>query len=268
MNADEFMLPEGTQKFYEDGIEKNRLSEKWGRLEKTRVEHILNKFLPKTPATILDVGGGMGIYAYPLAKKGHSVYLIDPVPINIEEAKKIGKNCPLKDYIIGDARKLPFEDNSVDVVLFFGPLYHLDVKNRQIALLEAYRVLKPEGLLLAQGISKFCLLFNAFFDGKAKNPQIIESIKNCLETGQFEYNKGLFFTHTPEELKEEIGKAGFQQVNVMSVESLGKWLNIEYWEIEELRQNLLSFIEKTENETSIIGISAHIMAIGNKFPEK
>ncbi len=268
LNADEFDLPSGTKKFYETGIEKTRLSRKWDRLEKFRVEQILNKFLPKAPAIIADVGGGMGVYSFALAEKGYSVYLIDPISINIEEAKKNEKDYPLKDYIVADARKIPLEDSSVDVVLFFGPLYHLDEKNRQIALSEAYRILKPNGLLLAQGISKFCLLFNHYFDGKAKDPELIKSIEHCLETNEFEYNGGLFYTHTPEELKNELEKAGFKQINLIAIEGLSNWLNLEYWENENLRKDLLHFIGKTETEPCILGISPHIMAIGQKKETK
>jgi ubiquinone/menaquinone biosynthesis C-methylase UbiE len=265
VHAGEFTIPEGTKKFYETGIEKNRLNVKFGRLEKARVENLLDKFLPKTPATIVDVGGGTGAYSCFLAKKGYCVYLIDPVPINIEEARKNGKDLLIKDYILGDARKIPLEDNCADAILFFGPLYHLNEKDRSIALSEAYRVLKPGGIILAQSVSKFATLLNGYFDQKVKTiPEYTERINNCLETGKFEYMEALFFTHTPQELKTEIEKAGFQNISLMSVEGFGKWIDPEFWENELQRQTLLSFIEKTEKEESIIGLSSHIMAIGQK----
>lgn len=263
--ANEMVFSEGTKKFYETGIEKERLLKEWGRLEKARVELILNKFLPKKPAIIADVGGGMGVYAFSLAKEGHTVYLIDPIAINVEEVKKMDKEGVLKDCIIGDAREINLAGGSVDVVLFFGPLYHLDEKNRQIALSEAYRILKPGGLIFAQGISKHCVLLNAFFDGKIKNSDCNKKkVDISLESKRFEYHQGVFYTHTPEELKKEIEQAGFNQVNVMAVEGFAKWLPVEYWEDENVRKDLLYFIEKTEQEPSIQGMSPHIMAIGRK----
>jgi ubiquinone/menaquinone biosynthesis C-methylase UbiE len=262
--CDEYVLKTGTKQFYETGIEKNRLFEKWGRFEKVRVEQILNKFLPQSPAIIADVGGGTGVYSFGLSKKGYIVHLIDPVSINIEEAKKNEKDFPLRSYIVADARKIPLANNSVDVVLFFGPLYHLDEKNRQIALSEAYRILKPNGFLFAQGVSKFCLLFNHYSDGKAKNPESMKMVDHCLDNNEFEYKGGFFFTHTPEKLKEELKKAGFKDIKLLAVEGLGKWQDLEYWENENLRKDLLFFIEKTQSEPSILGTSAHIMAIGQK----
>ena len=267
INAQDFEIPEGTKTFYETGIEKIRLDRKMNRLEKKRVENILDTFLPKAPATILDIGGGMGIYSFYLAQKGYSVYLIDPVAFNIEEAKKTGENqkdFPLAGFQVGDARKIEMPDNSADVVLFFGPLYHLDEKSRQIALLEAYRVLKPNGMIFAQGVSKFCTLFNGYFDGKIKDQRMVQEVKNTLKTNDFEYKSGLFFTHTALELKNEIEEAGFSQVETLAIEGLGKWIDDEYWEDEKLREELLEFLEITQKESSIIGVSSHIMAIGQK----
>ena len=56
----------------------------------------------------------------------------------------------------GDARDVDKPDNSADMVLLMGPLYHLLEKNERLRVLsEANRVLKPGGILIAAGISKF-----------------------------------------------------------------------------------------------------------------
>ena len=65
---------------YEQVMEKERLlSGGAGRLEYLRTRELLARSLPPATATILDVGGGAGVYALPLAKEGYSVYLVDPV---------------------------------------------------------------------------------------------------------------------------------------------------------------------------------------------
>jgi len=119
-----------------DFKEHQRLSSGFGQLEKARVEQILDRFLPKPPAVILDVGGGTGAYAFPLAKKGYTVHLIDLTPNHIEKAKAMSNfqpTFPLASITVGDARKLEMKDKSVDVVLFFGPLYHLTKRKDRIA---------------------------------------------------------------------------------------------------------------------------------------
>ncbi len=97
------------------------------------------------------MGGAAGIYAFPLAETGYKVHLIDPIAVHIEQAKEhaIKTGMSLASYTVGDARNLEQPDNSADVVLFFGLLYHLiDEKDRLKALREAYRFLKPGGMLL------------------------------------------------------------------------------------------------------------------------
>jgi len=128
-------LPREMIDYYNQKKEHQRLLSGAGQLEKIRTERILDRFLPKPPSVILDVGGATGVYAFPLAKKGYTVHLIDPVPIHIEQAEALARtqpDCPVASITLGDARKIEKEDNSADVVLFFGPLYHLTKKSDRL----------------------------------------------------------------------------------------------------------------------------------------
>jgi ubiquinone/menaquinone biosynthesis C-methylase UbiE len=256
--------------------EHQRLSSGFGQLEKARVEQILNRFLPKPPAVILDVGGGTGAYAFPLAKKGYAVHLIDLTPAHIEKAKATSKSqpgYPLASMTVGDARKLEMEDKSVDAVLFFGPLYHLTKREDRIkALNEAYRVLKPNGLIFAAVISRFASLLDGIDRGFIMDPDFVKIVKQDLRNGQHRNpkNKPNYFTtsffHHPKELENELKASKFKVKSMIAIESLviAKNKFNEIWGNENARNNLLSFIEKIESDSSILGASAHIMAIGQK----
>jgi hypothetical protein len=81
-------LDEEILAYYGKGLERGRLPGiAAGRLEYLRTRDLLSRHLPPAPATVLDVGGGAGAYALPLAGEGYSVYLIDPVPLHVEQAK-------------------------------------------------------------------------------------------------------------------------------------------------------------------------------------
>ena len=259
-------LDNNIQKFYETGVEKDRLNKNMGRLEKERTDKLLSQYLPRPPAKILDVGGGVGIYAFDLARKGYHVYLIDPVLANIEEAKKLGKdkNTSLDGYIVGDARNIEMSDESVDVVLFMGPLYHLNSSDRKIALSEAYRVLKPDGKLFAVAISRFCNALGSFVKGQMEDPDFEKAVFNSLEKGYYFYKGGLFFSHWPQELENEIQDVGFENVSLHAIQGFGFCLDNRNWDDENLRKKLLKVIELTEKETSVLGISDHLMAISQK----
>src|SRR5688572_12034036 len=94
--------------YYLEGMEQTRLSSGAGLLEYLRTRELLARYLPQPPAVILDVGGGAGVYALPLAIQGYEVHLIDPVPLHIEQATKASQEqaAPLRTIEVGDARRL------------------------------------------------------------------------------------------------------------------------------------------------------------------
>ncbi len=153
------LLPDEANLHYEGGREAERLLNSVGQLELVRTQELLSRYLPPPPATIFDVGGGTGIYAFWLAQQGYEVHLIDAVPLHIEQARRSSESEPsrtLASMAVGDARQLNREVESVDVVLLLGPLYHLTARSDRIgALREAHRILRDGGIIFAAGISRF-----------------------------------------------------------------------------------------------------------------
>src|SRR5690242_14553694 len=93
--------------YYNRGREQERLMNANGKLELLRTQEILLRYLPKPPATILDVGGGAGVYALWLAREGYTVHLIDLMPLHVEQATAASAKqpeAPLASVRLGDAR--------------------------------------------------------------------------------------------------------------------------------------------------------------------
>jgi ubiquinone/menaquinone biosynthesis C-methylase UbiE len=256
------------EKYYSEGSEKDRLVTH--KLERARTLQILKKRLPPAPAVILDVGGASGVYAFELAERGYEVHLIDPIAVHIEQAQEIAKNtaCPLASYSIGDARQLPAENASADVVLLFGPLYHLiEPADRLKALQEARRVLKPHGHLFAVGISRFASFMDAVH--KAVINEKFSVIQNDFASGVHRKISEDFifaFLHHPSELKQEVEKAGFKNVSLLAIEGpvWEKQILATLEHDEQSWQKLLTLLESIEAEETIMGASAHIMAVARK----
>lgn len=97
----------------------------------------------------LDVGGGDGAYVELLAKvcglQGEIVCLNNEANHYVTLEKELADNENVR-FLEGDARQLPFEDESFDRVSIKNVLYHLD--SPETAIDEAVRVLKPGGLLI------------------------------------------------------------------------------------------------------------------------
>src|SRR5215813_399607 len=93
---------------YERNAERDRLASGARRIEFLRARDLLARHLPPPPAKILDVGGGAGVYALPLAADGYEVHLIDPVPLLVRQAAEASRAAaaPLASCGVGDARSL------------------------------------------------------------------------------------------------------------------------------------------------------------------
>jgi ubiquinone/menaquinone biosynthesis C-methylase UbiE len=262
--------------YYSQYNEAERLLQGVGKLEFTRTQELIERFIPKSAKLVLDIGGAAGIYSLWLSKQGYEVYLIDPVERHIHQAKKASdkqKKYPIRSMAVGDGRGLPFRDNFADAVLLMGPLYHLIEKESRIkALEEAHRVLKKKGILFAAAISRFASALDGLFQGFLDDPHFSNIVERDLQDGQHRNptNHTSYFTtaffHHPDELHTEITGSGFSDVNLLAIEGPG-WLlqNFEdHWNDEMRRSRLLEISRKLESEPSVIGASAHIMAIAKK----
>jgi SAM-dependent methyltransferase len=261
---------------YSEVDESSRLRSGWFQLEHTRTQELILRHLPPAPATIIDAGGGAGIYACWLAQRGYQVHLIDPVPKHVEQARAasaLQPQLPLASADIGDARHLAHANDSADAILLLGPLYHLIEREERLACLrEARRVLRRGGLLWANAISHFASLLDSLSHGFFDDPAFAPIVERDLEEGQHrnptsnpKYFTDAFF-HRPGELSRDLLAVGFQVLEIVAIEGPG-WLAHDFdrlWNDPFQRERLLGAVRKVEREPSVLGASAHIMAIGRK----
>jgi len=270
------MSQQAVQNFYgTTGMERNRLQVNTFQLEGVRTQEIIQRYLTRSKMVVADIGGATGAYAFWLHDMGHNVHLLDVTPLHIEEAKNIAREegKPLASIELADARHLPYEDNMFDIALLLGPLYHLQSKEDRLQCLrEAFRVLKNGGTLLAAAITRYASLFDGFWQKYVDDPAFEAILKQDLEDGQHQNptDNLMYFTtahfHAQAELDEECRIAGFNQPAVIAIEGFG-WLIPDFnirWDDENYRKLLLSYVAKTERDPAMIGISAHMMAIGKK----
>ncbi len=163
------------EKYYNKFDEDHRLTTRHGQVEFTTSMKYIHDFIPNGgQMRILDIGAGTGRYSVPLSEEGHSVTAVELVPRNLKvlELKHSSVNCwP------GDARDLHFlSDESFDLTLLFGPMYHLHTRDEQVqALSEARRVTKKGGIIfVAYLMNEYSIIQYCFKKNK---------IRECMENG-------------------------------------------------------------------------------------
>ena len=148
----------------------------------------------------------------------------------------------------------------------------VDESERLEAIRESFRILKPGGIMFAAAISRFASLMDGSAEGFLKDPEFRQIVAADLTSGQHRNptsNPAYFTTsyfHRPEELEKEVAAAGYQNVRVLAVEgpvwSAARFKKV--WEDETQRKTLMEFLAMVEQEPSIRGASAHLLAVANR----
>jgi ubiquinone/menaquinone biosynthesis C-methylase UbiE len=259
--------------YYDRAPEESRLEQGAFQLEASRTRELIERHAPPPPAIVLDVGGAAGAYAFWLAERGYEVHLVDAVPRLVEEARQRNQRAAraLVSCRVGDARSLPFGDNVAELVLLLGPLYHLvDAADRQAALREANRVLRPGGVLIAAGISRWASALDGLARHLLGDRRFASIVERDVRDGQhrnptdrLDYFTTAYF-HRPEELRQELQRAGLAVDALYGIEGPG-WilpdLNDRLADPEQ-RAALLHVARLLESEPSVTGCSAHLLVVG------
>ncbi len=148
------------QVFNED-VRLNR--SKAARVEFLTTVHYIEKYL-KEGGKILDIGAGAGEYSLYFARKGYEVSALELADANIAAFKKKLTPEDKIDLVQGNALDLSrYEDKSFDIVLMFGPLYHLqNEEDRLKCISEAKRVCKDGGKIFFAFISNDFVFLTEF----------------------------------------------------------------------------------------------------------
>ena len=261
--------------YYERAGEESRLEVGPARLEEVRTRELILRHAPDPPATVLDVGGAAGVYAFWLAERGYDIHLIDAVPRLTELAHNRNAHAShrLASCTVADARALPVPDHNADIVLLLGPLYHLvRSEDRHRALTEAARVLSAGGVLVAAGISRSASALDGLSRETLRDPSFARIVERDLVDGQHQNSTDRldYFTtayfHRPEDLRREVTDAGFHVEGLYGVEGPAWILGDleERWKDPERRDLLLQVARALESEPSVLGSSAHLIVVGRK----
>ncbi|RAJ67040.1 hypothetical protein K378_02406 [Streptomyces sp. Amel2xB2] len=149
----------------------------------------------------------------------------------------------------------------------------VDTGQRDRALSEARRVLRPGGLLAAAGINRYASLFEHTAFAHLHKGGVHESIRNILATRVHDGKKGFTaaYFHSGAELCEEVAEAGFEGAEVFGIEGPA-WGMLKATEQHTgesstgtpLFDSVLAAARMAEPYPELLAASSHMLAVGRR----
>ena len=212
---------------YSEYDEDSRLiSDRGHNVEYLTTMRYIQKFL-KPGAKILEIGAATGRYSIALAKMGYNVTAVDLVPKHVEIMQS--KTRRLRNFrcMVADALDLSrFADNSFDMVLNFGPMYHLfHKKDKNQAIKETIRVTKKNGICMFAYLS--CA---SFMTGYGLRHQMVSHLYSAMDsTGRIKDIPAEVFTcFYIEDFKKLFDKTNTQYITNVATDGIAyamrEWL--------------------------------------------
>ena len=249
------------QEIYRRHDENSRLNKsKAARVEFLTTVRYIERYL-SPGAKILDVGAGAGEYSFYFARKGCQVSALELSDANIAAFRAKMADDDQIDLVQGNALDLSrYETDSFDIVLLFGPLYHLhNEKDRLRCIEEAKRVCKPSGKI-----------FFAFISNDIVILTMQQTHSDYLLNG--DYNKETFrlddipfVFHTVEHCRELLTKASIHICHEVASDGASELLQDLVNSLdEESYQQYLQYHFYICEKPEFLGMSNHLLFIGNK----
>ena len=244
--------------YYNKFNEDKRLKTRHGLVEYTVTMKYIDEVLKNYEnPKILDLGAGCGAYSIPLSEY-YDVTALELVKHNLKVIEKNSKNINL---IHGNATNLSMlNDNTYDVILIFGPMYHLiSTEEKLKCLMEAKRVLKPNGTILISYImNEYAIIRHGF-----KDRHILEEMDKIDDSFHIISKEDNLYSYVRIEDIDELNKlTNLKRVKIISQDSLVNYLREYINKLSDEEFNLfikyqLSICERYE----ILGLSAHVLDI-------
>ena len=257
------------EKYYNKFHEEHRLQTRHGTVEFTttfatileRIESYKSENnLQDKDLKLADIGAGTGRYSVELCHRGYDMTAVELVPHNLEILRNKHEN--IKTWQ-GNAMDLHFlEDNTFDITLLFGPLYHLHGdENKAKALSEAKRITKPGGYILVAyvmneySVITYCFRQHKWNEADAKGGLTEDFHTVCTEDDLYDYVRVEDIDH--------INKlCGLERVKIISADGPADYMRRELNEMsEEEFQAFLKFVLANCERQELVGAGSHTVDI-------
>ena len=260
------------EQYYNKFHEEHRLTTRHGQVEFRTTLHYIEEAIKTrhseadsgSPIKIADIGAGTGRYSVELCHRGYDVTAVELVKHNLEILRAKHEN--IKTWQ-GDARNLSFlDDETFDITLLFGPLYHLHGDEEKLkALNEAKRITKKGGtILVAYVMNEYSVISYCFKEHKwnevAAKGGLDESFHTiCTEEDLYDYVR-------LEDINRLNKTAGLERIKIISADGAADYMRRELNEMnEEEFEAFCNFQLAIAERPELVGAGSHCVDILKKL---
>ena len=249
--------------YYNKFNEDKRLTRRHGKVEFIVTLKYIHDYLNKmNNPKIIDIGAGTGKYSIELSNQGYDVTAIELVKHNLSYIKKYDK---IKSYQ-GNAIDLSrFKDETFDLTLLFGPMYHLIDENDKIkALNEAKRITKKDGIIMiAYIMNDYCILTHGF-----KDNNILNAIENKMIDDNFKcikWDNNLYSVYRIEDIDKLNEKVNLNRIKIITPDGPANYMRNTLNKMSDKEfDKFIEYVLSISDRKDMIGSSAHTIDILKK----
>lgn len=249
--------------YYNKFNEDKRLTRRHGKVEFIITLKYIHDYLNKmNNPKIIDIGAGTGKYSIELSSQGYDVTAIELVKHNLSYIKKYDK---IKSYQ-GNAIDLSrFKDETFDLTLLFGPMYHLIDENDKIkALNEAKRITKKDGIIMVAYImNDYCILTHGF-----KDNNILNAIENKMIDDSFKcikWDNNLYSVYRIEDIDKLNEKVNLNRIKIITPDGPANYMRNTLNKMSDKEfDKFIEYVLSISDRKDMIGSSAHTIDILKK----
>lgn len=253
--------------FYANYDEEGRLLSKHGSVEFLTTMRYIEKYL-RPGMRILEIGAATGRYAHALARMGYAVDAVELVQHNIDlfrENTQPGENITIRQ---GDARDLSFlDDESYDLTLLLGPMYHLfTVMDQKLALSEALRVTKQGGILMAAYCGNEATMVQYCFGRGMLKEEKYQKLVDPVTFKATSEPAELFELYRREDIDALMAHFSTERLHYVGTDMATNYMRATIDEMdEELFAMYLNYHFAICERADCVGVSHHILDIHKKL---
>ena len=252
--------------YYGSYDEDNRLCSQHGSVEYLTTMRYIQKYL-KPGMRVLEIGAATGRYSHTLARQGYRVDAVELVQHNIDIFKT--NTNPDEDVRIyqGNAKKLDMlSDNTYDITLLLGPMYHLFTVSEQLhALSEAIRVTKKGGVIFAAYCGNEATMVQYCFGRGMMKQQRYRDLVDPVTFKASSDPAELFELYRKEDIDALMSHFPVTRLHYLGTDMATNYMKQAVDEMDEELFNLyLQYHFAICERTDLVGASHHILDIFRK----